>query len=151
RITSNNKLLIPVLESDRLMNLIFRMRVGPPKYQSKAHKALSRATYFIDESFPTGGFFAKFVPHIPFSDEKLKRELLVNDLIKSQLSRLPESLRDLTMDSFAYVNLSVFGIPYALLYRSANQRKKKLISNAWIGAAQDGKLRLINELLKLNF
>lgn len=120
-LTLDGKLMIPVLESDGLMNLLLRTRFGLPIYQTNGKKTLSRATYFIDPVGPTGGYFAKFAPHVPGVDEKLKREVLINDFIKTQLDQLPPDMRNLMMDSYASVNFSFLGVPFSLVYRSANR------------------------------
>lgn len=44
---SDGKIYVPVLETDPL-NKIFRLKFGPPRFQTKARKVLSRATYFIE-------------------------------------------------------------------------------------------------------
>lgn len=119
--TPDGKILIPVLDTDGPMNLLFRAKFGAPKYQTTGRKTLSRATYFIEPVGPTGGYFAKFAPHVPGVDEKLKREILINDFIKTQIDQLPNSMRNLMMDSFAAVNLSFLGVPFSLAYRSADR------------------------------
>lgn len=122
--SQDGKIYVPVLESDPL-NKIFQLKFGAPRFQTKARKVLSRATYFIEPVGPTGGFFAKFVPHIPGLEQKIEREILVNDYVKSQLPELPANMRDLTMDSFMGVNLSFLGIPHSVAYRSADRLMNK--------------------------
>lgn len=120
----NGKIYIPVLESDPL-NKIFKFKFGAARYQTTGRKVLSRATYFIEPVGPTGGFFAKFVPHIPGFEQKIEREVLINDYVKSQLSKLPTDMQDLTMDSFMGVNLSFLGVPFSVAYRSADRLLNK--------------------------
>lgn len=121
----DGKIYIPCLESDRASWWLFTAKFGKAKYITSGRKVLSRATYYIDPVGPTGGFFAKFVPHIPGLEQKVEREILVNDYVKSQLSELPENMRKLMIESFAGVNLSFFGIPFSVAYRSADRIQNK--------------------------
>lgn len=121
----DGKVYIPCLESDRANWWLLTAKFGKPKYMTSGRKVLSRATYYIDPVGPTGGFFAKFVPHIPGLEQKVEREILVNDYVKSQLSELPENMRKLMIESFASVNLSFFGIPFSVAYRSADRIQNK--------------------------
>jgi len=121
----DGKIYIPCLESDRASWWLLMAKFGKPKYMTWGRKVLSRATYYIDPVGPTGGFFAKFVPHIPGLEQKVEREILVNDYVKSQLSELPENMRKLMIESFAGVNLSFFGVPFSVAYRSADRIRNK--------------------------
>ncbi len=122
RVRSNTgKILIPCLEFDRLGYQALRLKFGEPVLKTVGRKVLSRATYYIEPVGNFGGFFAKFVPHLPGLEQKLEREVLVNDYIKSQLSELPSDMQRMTMDSFMAVNLSVIGIPFSVAYRSADR------------------------------
>ncbi len=118
---SNGKILIPCLESDRIGYQALRLKFGEPVHKTTGRKVLSRATYYVEPVGSTGGFFAKFVPHVPGLEQKLEREILVNDYVKSQLSELPIEMRNLSMDSFMAVNLSVLGVPVSVAYRSADK------------------------------
>lgn len=117
----DGSIFIPCLESDKVSALALKLKFGSPKYRTTGHKVLSRATYYIDPVGPTGGFFAKFVPHIPGLEQKVAREILVNDYLKSQLQYLPADMREQSMDSFMGVNLSLLGIPISVAYRSAER------------------------------
>jgi hypothetical protein len=119
--SASGKMYIPYLASNTVSMRLLKMKFGEPQYTTRGRKVLSRATYYIEPVGPTGGFFAKFVPNVPGYEEKLKREILANDYIKSQLSQLPEDMRTLTMDSFMTVNLSLLGVPFSVAYRSANR------------------------------
>ena len=121
RVVRDNKLYIPSLKSDHVSNLALRAQFGSPRLQTVGRKVLSRATYYVEPVGSIGGFFAKFVPHVPGLEQKLEREILVNDYVKSQLSELPQDMRRLTMDSFMALNLSVMGVPIAVAYRSADR------------------------------
>ncbi len=120
----NGEMIIPCLESDVVAYNILKQKFGPPQYRTTGRKVLSRATYYIEPvqgSENIGGFFAKFVPHMPGLEQKIEREILVNDYVKSQLSELPADMQKLTMDSFMAVNLNFFGIPVSVAYRSADR------------------------------
>lgn len=119
--SADGKIFIPCLESDKISTIALQLKFGKPKYKTTGHKVLSRATYYIDPVGPTGGFFAKFVPHIPGLEQKVAREILVNDYLKSQLQFLPADMREQSMDSFMGVNLSLLGIPISVAYRSAER------------------------------
>ena len=121
KVVKDNKLYIPSLRSDTISNLALRTQFGPPRLKAIGRKVLSRATYYVEPIGSIGGFFAKFVPHVPGLEQKIEREILVNDYIKSQLSELPSDMQRLTMDSFMAVNLSVMGTPIAVAYRSADR------------------------------
>ncbi len=122
RVQNNeSSILIPCLESDTLSYNTLKFKFGEPVYTTMGRKVLSRSTYYIDPIGSVGGFFAKFVPHIPGVEQKIEREILVNDYIKAQLEYLPKEMRNLTMDSFMGVNLSLLGIPISVAYRSADR------------------------------
>lgn len=118
---SNGKTYVPVRNSDSVAMNLLRLKFGAPKFRTLGHKVLSRATYYIEPVGDVGGFFAKFVPHIPGLEQKIEREILVNDYIKSQLSKLPPEMRNMTMDSYMAVNLSFLGLPISVAYRSADR------------------------------
>jgi len=121
----NGKFLIPCLATDKIALALFKLKFGKPVLESTAHKVLSRATYYIEPVGSLVGFFAKFTPHAPGLDQKIEREVLVNDYIQTQLHELPPELRNLTMNSFMSINLSVFGIPISIGYRSAARIRNK--------------------------
>lgn len=126
---TESSILIPCLESDRVSFNTLKFKFGEPVYTTTGRKVLSRSTYYIEPVDSIGGFFAKFVPHIPGMDQKIEREILVNDYIKSQLEYLPNNMRNLTMDSFMGVNLSLLGIPISVAYRSAERILNQQLSS----------------------
>lgn len=120
-LSSGGQVLIPCLGTDRLGYQALRLKFGAPVLKTTGRKVLSRATYFVEPVGSVGGFFAKFVPHLPGLEQKLEREILVNDYIKSQLSELPVDMQKMSMDSFMAVNLTVLGVPFSVAYRSADR------------------------------
>ncbi|MCB0370254.1 MAG: hypothetical protein KDD45_12735 [Bdellovibrionales bacterium] len=72
RIIVGTKFFIPVLESNNVANVILRLKFGPHKYESLAHKTLSRATYFID---PAEGSISSNLFYEVIRNGRIYREL----------------------------------------------------------------------------
>lgn len=113
--SGKKQMLIPVRKSDRAAWRLFRTRYGPPRYETKAEKMLSKATYYIHQVDGKGGFFAKFGKPLPLASEGPARSVVMNDVIRAQSARSGNQL----LESYAAADLSIAGFHYPVGFRSA--------------------------------
>lgn len=109
------QMLVPVRKEDKVAWRFFRTRYGPPRFDVKADKMLSKATYYVYPVQGKGGFFAKFGKPLPLASEGPARSVLMNDVIRSQSAVSANKL----LESYAAADLSVAGFHYPVGYRSA--------------------------------